>query len=230
MSLIPTVAREVYDVTGAGDTVLASLGIALANDLDIIEACKFANKAAAIVVAKIGSATATLNEIEEYEHALNKGQIESKIKDFTQIERITKRLKSQGRKVIFTNGCFDILHRGHASYLQKAKALGDILIVGLNSDESVRRLKGESRPVNSLEDRAYLLAALESVDYVVPFEEDTPYELIKSVQPDILVKGADYEGKKVIGSDLAGEVRLIDFVEGRSTSGIIGRIAEQSSC
>ena len=230
MSLIPTVAREVYDVTGAGDTVLASLGIALANDLDIIEACEFANKAAAIVVAKIGSATATLNEIEEYEHALNKGQIESKIKDFAQIERITRRLKSQGRKVIFTNGCFDILHRGHASYLQKAKALGDILIVGLNSDESVRRLKGESRPVNSLEDRAYLLAALESVDYVVSFEEDTPYELIKRVQPDILVKGADYEGKEVVGSDLAGEVRLIDFVEGRSTSGIIGKIAEQSSC
>jgi D-beta-D-heptose 7-phosphate kinase/D-beta-D-heptose 1-phosphate adenosyltransferase len=224
MSIIPTLSREVYDVTGAGDTVLASLGLGLANGLDIVEACEFANKAAAIVVAKIGSATATLNEIEEYEHALNKGQIESKIKDFAQIGRITKRLRSQGRKVIFTNGCFDILHRGHASYLQKAKALGDILIVGLNSDESVHRLKGENRPVNSLEDRAYLLAALESVDYVVPFEEDTPYVLIERVQPDILVKGADYEGKEVVGSDLAGEVRLIDFVEGKSTSNIINKI------
>lgn len=224
MSLIPTVAREVYDVTGAGDTVLASLGIALAHDLNIIEACEFANKAAAIVVAKIGSATATLNEIEEYEHTLNKGQIESKIKDFTQIERISKRLKNQGRKVIFTNGCFDILHRGHASYLQKAKDLGDFLIVGLNSDASVRRLKGESRPVNMLEDRAYLLAALESVDYVVPFSEDTPYNLIKMIHPDILVKGADYKGKEVVGSDLAGEVQLIDFIEGKSTSGIIGKI------
>ncbi len=229
MSLIPTVAREVYDVTGAGDTVLASLGIALAHDLDIIEACEFANKAAAIVVAKIGSATATLNEIEEYEHTLNKGQIESKVKDFTQIERIAKRLKTQGRKVIFTNGCFDILHRGHASYLQKAKELGDFLIVGLNSDESVRRLKGESRPVNILEDRAYLLAALESVDYVIEFTEDTPYELIKKIYPDILVKGADYEGKEVVGSDLAGEVRLIDFVEGKSTSSIIGKIERQNS-
>ncbi|MEA3420009.1 MAG: D-glycero-beta-D-manno-heptose-7-phosphate kinase [Campylobacterota bacterium] len=224
MSIIPTVAREVYDVTGAGDTVLASLGIALASGLEIKEACEFANKAAAIVVAKVGSATATLNEIEEYEHSLNKGQIESKIKDFTQIERIAKRLKSQGRKVVFTNGCFDILHRGHASYLQKAKELGDFLIVGLNSDESIRRLKGEDRPVNFLDDRAFLLAALESVDYVVPFSEDTPYELIKKVLPDILVKGADYKGKEVVGSDLSGEVRLIEFVEGKSTSGIIDKI------
>ena len=228
MSLIPTVAREVYDVTGAGDTVLASLGIALAHRLDITEACEFANKAAAIVVAKIGSATATLNEIEEYEHMLNKSQIESKIKDFTQIERISRRLKNQGRKVIFTNGCFDILHRGHASYLQKAKALGDILIVGLNSDASVRRLKGESRPVNPLEDRAYLLSALESVDYVVPFEEDTPYELIKKVYPDILVKGADYRDKEVVGSDIAGEVCLIEFIEGKSTSSIIEKIGKRN--
>ncbi len=224
MSRIPTVAREVYDVTGAGDTVLASLGIALANDFSIIEACEFANKAAAIVVAKIGSATATLNEIEEYEHSLNKGEIESKIKNHEEIERIATRLKKQGRQVIFTNGCFDILHRGHASYLQKAKALGDVLIVGLNSDESVRRLKGASRPVNSLEDRAYLLAALESVDYVVSFRKDTPYNLIKKVRPDILVKGADYKGKEVVGSDLAGEVRLIDFVEGKSTTSMIEKM------
>ena len=224
MTLIPTVAREVYDVTGAGDTVLASLGIALAKGLDIMQACEFANKAAAIVVAKIGSATATLNEIEEYEHTLNKGEIESKIKDFEEIGRITQRLRHQERRVIFTNGCFDILHRGHASYLQKAKALGDTLIVGLNSDESVRRLKGESRPINTLEDRAYLLAALESVDYVVPFKEDTPYELIRKVRPDILVKGADYKDREVVGSDLAGEVQLIDFVEGKSTSQIIRTI------
>ncbi|AKF24350.1 cytochrome C biogenesis protein CcdA [Sulfurovum lithotrophicum] len=228
MHIIPTVAREVYDVTGAGDTVLASLGIAMASGLDITEACEFANKAAAIVVAKVGSATATLNEIEEYEHSLNKGQAESKIKDFTQIKRIAKRLRAQGRKIIFTNGCFDILHRGHASYLQQAKALGDFLIVGLNSDESITRLKGESRPINDLEDRAFLLAALESVDYVVPFTEDTPYELIKRVMPDVLVKGADYEGKEVVGSDIAKEVKLISFVEGKSTSSIIGKISGNS--
>jgi len=224
MTVIPTVAREVYDVTGAGDTVLASLGVALASGLNISEACEFSNKAAAVVVAKVGSATATLNEIEEYEHSLNKGQAESKIKDFKQIARIAKRLKAQGRKVIFTNGCFDILHRGHATYLQQAKELGDFLIVGLNSDESIRRLKGESRPVNDLEDRAFLLAALESVDYVVPFTEDTPYTLIENVIPDILVKGADYEGKEVVGSDIASEVKLIDFVDGKSTSAMIEKI------
>ncbi len=227
---IPTVAKEVFDVTGAGDTVLASLGVALASGLDIVKACEFANKAAAVVVAKVGSATATLNEVEEYEHSLNKGQADSKIKDFTQIQRISKRLKEQKRKIVFTNGCFDILHRGHASYLEKAKALGDILILGLNSDESITRLKGESRPINNLEDRAFLLAALESVDYVIPFTEDTPYSLIEHVQPHILVKGADYEGKEVVGSDIAQSVVLIDFVEGKSTSGLIEKIAKDSLC
>jgi D-beta-D-heptose 7-phosphate kinase/D-beta-D-heptose 1-phosphate adenosyltransferase len=226
---IPTVAREVFDVTGAGDTVLASLGVALACHIDITQACKFANKAAAVVVAKVGSATATLNEIEEYEHSLNKGQAVSKIKDFTQITRIAKRLKEQKRKIVFTNGCFDILHRGHASYLEKAKDLGDILILGLNSDESIKRLKGESRPINTLEDRAFLLAALESIDYVIPFTQDTPYELLQCILPNILVKGADYLGKEVIGSDLADEVKLIDFVEGKSTSSIIEKI-EGKTC
>jgi len=223
MQIMPTVAREVYDVTGAGDTVLASLGIALSSGLDIYEACDFANKAAAIVVAKVGSATATLNEIEEYEHSLNKGRAESKIKDFDQIERVSKRLKDQGRRVVFTNGCFDILHRGHATYLQKAKELGDILIVGVNDDESIKRLKGEDRPINPLIDREYLLASLESVDYVVPFSEDTPYELIEKIYPDILVKGADYRGKEVVGSDLAKEVKLIELVDGKSTTSIIKR-------
>ena len=224
---IPTVAREVFDVTGAGDTVLASLGVAIASGIDIAAACEFSNKAAAVVVAKVGSATATLNEIEEYEHSLNKGQAQSKIKNRDQITRIAKRLKEQKRKIIFTNGCFDILHRGHAAYLEKAKALGDILIVGLNSDESIRRLKGEKRPINLLEDRAFLLAALESVDYVVPFTEDTPYTLIKDIVPHTLVKGADYHDKEVVGSDIADEVVLIDFVEGKSTTSLISKIEGQ---
>jgi len=228
--VIPTVAREVFDVTGAGDTVLASLGIALASDFKVEEACEFANKAAAVVVAKVGSATVTLNEIEEYEHSLNQGQSESKIKNFEQIERIAKRLKEQGRKIIFTNGCFDILHRGHATYLQKAKELGDILILGLNSDESIRRLKGESRPINNLEDRAFLIGALESIDFVVPFSEDTPYELIKLIKPNVLVKGADYKGKEVVGSDVADEVVLIEFVEGKSTTKLIEKISKNTVC
>ena len=224
MQIIPTVTRVVYDVTGAGDTVLASLGVALSSGLNITQACEFANKAAAVVVAKIGSATATLNEIEEYEHSLNKGQAESKIKDFAQIERIAKRLRAQGRKLIFTNGCFDILHVGHVKYLEEAKSYGDALILGLNSDESVSRLKGPTRPVNSEEDRAYILASLEAVDYVVKFYDDTPYKLIKAVKPHVLVKGGDYEGKEVVGQDIADELRLVDFVDGKSTTKTIERI------
>ncbi|RUM70223.1 MAG: bifunctional heptose 7-phosphate kinase/heptose 1-phosphate adenyltransferase [Sulfurovum sp.] len=227
---IPTVAREVYDVTGAGDTVIASLGVALASGLNIEEACDFSNKAAAVVVAKVGSATVTLNEIEEYEHSLNQGKSESKIKNFEEIERIAKRLKEQGRNIIFTNGCFDILHRGHATYLQKAKELGDILILGLNSDESIRRLKGVGRPINSLEDRAFLIGALESIDFVVPFSEDTPYKLIELVKPNILVKGADYRGAEVVGSDIADEVVLIDFVAGKSTTSLIEKISGKKLC
>jgi len=230
MRVIPTVAREVFDVTGAGDTVIASLGVALASGMSIKEACEFANKSAAVVVAKVGSATVTLNEIEEYEHSLNQGQSESKIKNFEQIARISKRLKEQGRKIIFTNGCFDILHRGHATYLQKAKELGDILILGLNSDESITRLKGKDRPINSLEDRAFLIGALESIDFVVPFTEDTPYELIKVIEPNVLVKGADYRDKEVIGSDIAEEVVLIDFVEGKSTTSLIEKINKKELC
>ena len=119
------------------------------------------------------------------------------------------------------------MHRGHATYLQKAKELGDILILGLNADESIRRLKGKDRPINNLEDRAFLIGALESIDFVVPFSEDTPYELIKLVQPNILVKGADYEGKEVIGSDIADEVKLIEFVSGKSTTNLIEKISKR---
>ncbi len=228
LEIIPTVAKEIFDVTGAGDTVIASLGVTLASGFNIKEACRFANQAAAVVVAKVGSATATLNEVEEYAHSLHKGQAQSKIKNFEEIERVSKRLKSQKRKIIFTNGCFDILHRGHASYLQKAKELGDILIVGLNSDESIKVLKGNSRPINILEDRAFLLASLESVDFVVPFTQDTPYELIKRILPDVLVKGADYEGKEVVGSDIANAVQLIEFIDGKSTSKLIEKISKGS--
>jgi rfaE bifunctional protein nucleotidyltransferase chain/domain len=129
-----------------------------------------------------------------------------------------------GQRIVFTNGCFDILHRGHATYLQAARALGDILIVGVNSDTSVRRLKGENRPVNNEEDRAYLLASLAAIDYVTIFTEDTPYELLKQVRPDVLVKGGDYRIEEVIGREFAQEVQLIDFVDGYSTTKIIQRM------
>ena len=222
----PTVAREVYDVTGAGDTVLASIGFALACNLSIDEAIDFANLAAGVVVGKLGSATASLNEIIEYESSLHKSTSYSHIKTLEEIKDLAHELKQKGKKVVFTNGCFDILHVGHVKYLEIAKSFGDVLILGLNSDSSVKRLKGPTRPINTQEDRAYTLAALESVDYVVLFEDDTPYKLIKTVSPHVLVKGGDYEGKDVIGQDLVEELKLVEFVEGRSTSKTIQRIKE----
>lgn len=220
----PTVAREVYDVTGAGDTVLASLGFSLSVAYNIDEAVKFANLAAGVVVGKIGSATATLNEIIEYESSLNKSTSDSHIKTIEEIRLLSSELKKRGKKIIFTNGCFDILHVGHVKYLEEAKSYGDVLILGLNSDESVRRLKGPTRPVNTEEDRAYILASLEAVDYVVKFYDDTPYTLIEAVQPHILVKGGDYEGKDVVGQDIADELRLVQFVDGKSTTKTIEKI------
>jgi len=224
----PTVAKEVFDVTGAGDTVIASIAFALSANKKIDEVAKFANLAAGVVVGKIGSATVSIAEIEEYEASLHKSSSDAHIKTFEEIDTLVKQYKQKGKKVVFTNGCFDILHVGHVKYLQVAKSFGDILIVGLNSDASVARLKGPSRPVNIAEDRAYLLAALEAVDFVVPFEEDTPYELIKMLSPDVLVKGGDYEGKEVVGTEFASELKLVDFVDGKSTTKTIEKIQGQT--
>jgi len=224
LSMHPTVAREVYDVTGAGDTVLASLGFALSCNYSIDEAIEFANLAAGIVVGKIGSATTTLDEIAEYKSSLHKSTSDSHIKTRNEIQIISKRLKNNGRKLVFTNGCFDIIHAGHIRYLETTKSYGDVMIVGLNSDRSVRALKGESRPVNSQEDRALILASIEAVDYVVIFDEDTPYELIKAIRPHILIKGGDYESKTIIGKDLVEECKIVQFVEGKSTTKTIEKI------
>ncbi len=228
LHISPTVAKEVFDVTGAGDTVIASMAYALSLGKSIDECAAFANLAAGVVVGKIGSATVTIDEIKEYEASLHKSTSDAHIKSFEEIKRLVERYKANGKKVVFTNGCFDILHVGHVKYLQIAKSFGDILIVGLNSDESVSRLKGPTRPVNIAEDRAYLLAALEAVDFVVPFEDDTPYELIKMVAPDVLVKGGDYEGKAVVGTEFAGELKLVDFVDGKSTTKTIEKIQGQT--
>jgi len=222
----PTVAREVYDVTGAGDTVLASLGFALACGVDIDDAVEFSNLAAGVVVGKIGSATATLNEIIEYESSLNKSTSDEHIKTLGEITTLSEELKSRGKKIIFTNGCFDILHAGHVRYLETAKSYGDVLILGLNSDRSVTALKGEGRPINTQLDRAYILAALEAVDYVVVFDDDTPYDLIKTIKPHTLVKGGDYEGKAVVGQDIANELKLVQFVDGKSTTKTIEKIQQ----
>ena len=224
LTQIPTVAQEVYDVTGAGDTVIASIAYGLTYGFSVKSAVEFANYAAAVVVAKIGSATATLSEIEEYVSSLHKSSTQDHIVDINDIELRVKALKQRGKKIVFTNGCFDILHVGHVKYLEIAKSFGDVLILGLNSDESVRALKGESRPINTQDDRAYILSALESVDYVVPFESDTPYELIRLIKPNILVKGGDYKGKEVVGSDIADELKLVDFIDGKSTTNTIKNI------
>lgn len=221
VKIIPAIAKEVFDVTGAGDTVLATLGYALSNKIDIVSALSLANKAAAVVVGKVGSATASLDEIEKYSKSSSSTNLEEKIKSLDEICQI---LKNSDKKIVFTNGCFDILHAGHIKYLNKAKKLGDILIIGLNSDSSVKRLKGKTRPINSQESRALLLSALEFVDFVVIFDEDTPLNLIEKIRPDILVKGADYAGKEVIGSNIAKEVVLVNFEDGFSTTNIINKI------
>ncbi|CAB9545083.1 D-glycero-beta-D-manno-heptose 1-phosphate adenylyltransferase (EC 2.7.7.70) / D-glycero-beta-D-manno-heptose-7-phosphate kinase (EC 2.7.1.167) [uncultured Gammaproteobacteria bacterium] len=222
----PTKAREVFDVTGAGDTVLASLGFSLACGYEIDDAVQFSNLAAGVVVGKIGSATATLNEIIEYESSLNKSSSDTHIKTHDEIIILSAELKSKGKKIIFTNGCFDLLHAGHVRYLETAKSFGDVLILGLNSDQSVTTLKGTGRPINTQSDRAYILAALEAVDYVVIFDEETPYNLIKAIQPHILVKGGDYEGKEVVGQDLVEELKLVQFVNGKSTTKTIEKIQQ----
>ncbi len=226
----PTVAREVFDVTGAGDTVIASLAFGLSAGMSIDDAAKFSNLAAGVVVGKIGSATVTLDEIVTYESSLHQSNSDAHIKSFSEINHIVNYCRSNGNRIVFTNGCFDILHVGHVKYLQEAKSYGDILIVGLNSDASVRELKGPTRPINKEDDRAYILAALDAVDYVVKFSDDTPYELIKMIAPDVLVKGGDYEGKKVVGTEFARELRLVDFVAGKSTTTTIEKIQEGSQC
>ena len=230
LTIKPTVAREVYDVTGAGDTVIASIAFALGNNLDIKDAIYFANLAAGVVVGKIGSATTTLDEIYEYEYSLHKSNSTSHIKTFDEIKTLSSKLHNQGKKIVFTNGCFDILHVGHVKYLEVAKSYGDVLILGLNADSSVRKLKGPTRPINTQDDRAYILASLESVDYVVIFEEETPYELIKLIKPHVLVKGGDYEGKEVVGQDIADELKLVQFVDGKSTTNTIKRIQNDAKC
>ncbi|EAI4828352.1 D-glycero-beta-D-manno-heptose-7-phosphate kinase [Campylobacter lari] len=216
LHIIPAKALEVYDVTGAGDSVIAMLAYALALKVDIIKACELANDAAAVVVAKVGSVSVSLEEIKN----LKKASFEDKIKSKEELVKLI-----QNQKIVFTNGCFDIMHYGHIKYLEKAKKLGDILVVGLNSDESVKRLKGNSRPINLEFQRACMLASMYFVDYVVIFNEDTPYELIEFLKPDVIVKGADYKDKEVVGSNLVKKVELIDFEDGFSTTNIINRIA-----
>jgi len=224
---IPTVAREVFDVTGAGDTVISVLSLGLACGLSMPDAAWVANVAAGIAVGKLGTSTVSPQEIvAEVGHGLKDS--DAKIKNLDVLAHLVAQERSRGKQVVFTNGCFDLLHVGHVKYLQKARGLGDLLIVGLNSDASVRRLKGELRPLIEESERAHILAALDCVDYVVLFDEDTPLRVIESLTPAVLVKGGDYTLDGVVGREVVeasgGRVELVQFVDGRSTTRIIEKI------
>jgi len=217
-------AREVYDVTGAGDTVISALAYALTHQMDIDESIHFANIAAGIVTRKLGSSTATLLEIFDYEKEILTTHEKHSVKTLPQMKEIVIGARAASKTIVFTNGCFDILHSGHVKYLEKAKELGDMLIVGINSDASVKRIKGVERPINSEKDRSLLISSLRSVDFVVIFKEDTPFSIISELMPDIIAKGSDYKNMAVVGSELVDKVILIDYVDGYSSTEIINKV------
>lgn len=216
---IPSEKVNVYDVTGAGDCVLGYLAYGVLEKKQIEESAVISNYAASIKVSKFG--TQLVNKYEVYTKMNNKEINRNDLKEFSDYIR-------KNKKIVFTNGCFDILHSGHVDLLKKAKNLGDILILGLNSDHSIKRLKGDNRPINNEAERKSVLSALEFIDYIVVFDEDTPLNIIKDIKPDILVKGGDYKDKEVVGRDFVesygGEVKLIDFIYDVSTTNIVNKI------
>lgn len=226
---LPTQAREVYDVTGAGDTVISTLALGIASKHHFSDAVQLANLAAGIVVGKRGTATTNLAELYEAVNQQKRGSA-GVLSEAAAIEAI-KTAQQKGEKVVMTNGCFDILHAGHVAYLNEAKKLGDRLIVAVNSDASVKRLKGEGRPINAASERMAVLAALAAVDWVVEFSEDTPQRLIEALTPNVLVKGGDYTVDQIAGADhvlaQGGEVKVLQFVEGISTTAIVNQIRSQ---
>ncbi|WP_150538418.1 bifunctional D-glycero-beta-D-manno-heptose-7-phosphate kinase/D-glycero-beta-D-manno-heptose 1-phosphate adenylyltransferase HldE [Actinobacillus vicugnae] len=223
---LPTQAKEVYDVTGAGDTVISVLATAIADGRPYEEACYLANAAAGVVVGKLGTSTVTPTELENAIHHREETGFGILTED--ELKRAVEQAKLRGEKIVMTNGCFDILHQGHVSYLENARKLGDRLIVAVNTDGSVKRLKGESRPINNLNARMAVLAGLASVDWVVPFAEDTPQRLIGEILPNLLVKGGDYKPEEIAGSQEVwangGEVKVLNFENGCSTTNVIKKI------
>jgi D-beta-D-heptose 7-phosphate kinase/D-beta-D-heptose 1-phosphate adenosyltransferase len=224
-------AREVFDVSGAGDTSLAALGLALAAGAEMETAIELAILASGVVVGKAGTAVVTPEELIEAELSARMAPAEAKVVTAERAEAIVRGWREAGLRVGFTNGCFDILHRGHVAYLAQARGWCDRLVLGLNTDGSVSRLKGPERPVNDLESRALVLGGLSSVDLVTPFDEDTPLNLINRLRPDVLVKGADYSQDEVVGGQevrsWGGEVRLAEIVAGQSSSLAIARMKGQ---
>ncbi len=228
--LQPARTREVFDVTGAGDTVIATLAAGIAAGQDVVTAAALANLAAGLVVRKIGVATVTPAELRLALH--QSGQGGRGLLSRPEAARVADESRARGERLVMTNGCFDILHTGHVTYLEEAKARGDRLLVAVNDDASVTRLKGAGRPINTLEDRMAVLAGLASVDWVVPFSEDTPADLIAEVLPDVLVKGGDYRPEEIAGGravlENGGTVEVLSFREGRSTTGILAAIRQLS--
>ena len=226
---LPALAREVFDVTGAGDTVIGTLASALAAGSDIEKAVALANTAAGIVVVKLGTATVSAHELRR--KLRTAGDIGSGSLNQQQLKIVTEEARAHGEKIVMTNGCFDILHAGHVAYLQQAKKLGDRLIVAVNSDNSVKGLKGEGRPVNPCDRRMSVLSALGSVDWVVEFDQETPRDLIADILPDILVKGGDYQVEQIAGAkeviNAGGRVEILQFVDGVSTTKIIESISKK---
>ena len=221
--------RQVFDVSGAGDTALAAVGLGLAAGAPLDQAVELALLASGVVVEKAGTATVTPEELVEAEISAHRAPVEAKIATPQRMLGEIARWRAQGLTVGFTNGCFDILHRGHVAYLSQARAWCDRLVVGLNSDSSIRVLKGEGRPVNDLESRALVLAGLGSVDLVVSFDEQTPIRLFEAARPDVLIKGADYTVEGVVGHEFVqsygGEVKLAGLVDGVSTTATIRKLA-----
>ncbi|MCX8617387.1 bifunctional D-glycero-beta-D-manno-heptose-7-phosphate kinase/D-glycero-beta-D-manno-heptose 1-phosphate adenylyltransferase HldE [Gilliamella sp. B2923] len=226
---LPTHAKEVFDVTGAGDTVIATLATALAAGQSLEESCFLANAAAGVVVGKLGTSTVSQIELENAIRARKNNGFGVMTED--ELKEEVRKARLRGEKIVMTNGCFDILHAGHVSYLANARKLGDRLVVAVNSDESVKQLKGESRPINPLRQRMIVLGALESVDWVVPFVEQTPQRLISNILPDVLVKGGDYKPEDIAGGkeviEAGGTVEVLNFEDGCSTTNIINAIKNQ---
>ncbi|WP_299731766.1 bifunctional D-glycero-beta-D-manno-heptose-7-phosphate kinase/D-glycero-beta-D-manno-heptose 1-phosphate adenylyltransferase HldE [uncultured Endozoicomonas sp.] len=223
---LPARAREVFDVTGAGDTVISVLAAAIASGCEMPQAAGLANMAAGIVVGKLGTASISMPELRREvnrEVGAERGAV-----TLEQLQTAVEDARAHGEKIVFTNGCFDILHAGHVGYLEQARQQGDRLILALNGDSSITRLKGEGRPINPIERRMTVMAALESVDWVVSFDEDTPENLIRAIQPDILVKGGDYSLGEVVGAPIVheygGEVKVLAFLENCSTTAIVEKI------
>lgn len=225
---LPAEAREVFDVSGAGDTVVATIAAALAAGRSLPQAARLANAAAGIVVAKIGTAVVHPEELRAALHMPDPHGIDAKVATRQQAKDMVERWRAQGQRIGFTNGCFDLLHAGHLSLLAEARGLCDRLVVAINADSSVKKLKGETRPVQDEKHRARLLAALGIVDLVIVFPEDTPVPLLQLLKPDLLIKGGDYSVDQVIGADIVqaygGEVRVSGLLAGHSTTATIQKL------